>query len=128
MWDAADGALIRRIEAESRVDSVVFRPDGRAILAASADGLLRLWDVETGQELRRVASGAVNGLAFLPDGRSAFAAENDNSVRLWDVTPLTTEDVKTWARENRYILPDFTCQQREIYRIEPLCPPDTLSS
>lgn len=128
VWEVADGAPIRRIEAESRVDSVVFRPDGRAILAASADGLLRLWDMETGQELRRITAGAVNGLAFLPDGRSAFAAENDGSVRLWDVTPLTTEDVKTWARENRYILPDFTCQQREIYRIEPLCPSSDTSA
>ncbi len=128
VWDVVSGAAISQIEAESRVDSLVFRPDGRAILAASADGVLRLWDVETGQELRRIVSGAVNGLVFLPDGRSAWAAGNDNIVRLWDVTPMTTKDVKIWAGENRYILAEFTCQQREIYRIEPLCPPDAPAS
>jgi hypothetical protein len=33
----------------------------------------------------------------------------------------------TWVAENRYI-PDFTCDQRELYRIEPLCDEETSTS
>ena len=67
---------------------VALSPDGRRALSGSTDETLRLWDVATGAELRRLPGGSdgVLGVAFAPDGRRALAGGKDNVVRLWDVT------------------------------------------
>jgi WD40 repeat protein len=57
------------------------------ILSASSDHTLRLWDVESGQALRRFSghTGGVWGCAFSPDGRLILSASADRTLRLWDV-------------------------------------------
>src|SRR5205085_2044823 len=49
--------------------SVALAPDGKTIATGSPDGL-RLWDAETGQEIRRFDGGmrGVVSVAFSPDG------------------------------------------------------------
>jgi formylglycine-generating enzyme required for sulfatase activity/dipeptidyl aminopeptidase/acylaminoacyl peptidase len=100
LWDVKTGTELRRFEGHTQhVFSVAFAPDGKRILSAGGGGekpdgewdlgsdfQLRLWDTETGQELRRLAghNGWVRSVAFLPDGR-ALSASLDNTVRLWDV-------------------------------------------
>src|SRR5438876_1028156 len=58
---------------------VCSRPNG--------DGLVKVWDVETGKELRtlRGHSDRVDGLAFTADGRYLLTASWDWTMRLWDV-------------------------------------------
>jgi WD40 repeat protein len=53
------------------VRSVAFSPDGRRGLSGSDDGTLRLWDLETGEEVCRFTGhrDLVYGVAFAPDGR-----------------------------------------------------------
>jgi hypothetical protein len=49
--------------------------------------LVRLWDVETGQEPRgfRGHEDLVNSVAFTPGGRLAVSGSSDATVRVWDV-------------------------------------------
>jgi hypothetical protein len=56
---------------------------------------------------------------FSPDGQTIISAAND-WITVWDAAPLP-DGLAAWISENRYIAP-FTCEQRVLYRIEPLCP------
>ena len=88
VWDAADGAELRRLEGhEKLVRSAAFSADGRFIVTASEDHTARVWDAADGAELRRLGAdgGGVNSAAFLTDGRFIVAASRDRTARVWDV-------------------------------------------
>ena len=66
--------------------SVAFSPDGTRALSG-AGRHLRLWDLDTGQEIRRFEghTGGVTSVAFSADGLQALSASRDGSVRLWSI-------------------------------------------
>ena len=61
--------------------------DGRRAVSASADKTLKVWDLESGAELRTLAghSDWVNGVAVTADGRRAVSASDDNTLKVWDL-------------------------------------------
>ena len=67
------------------------------------------------------AGEAIFSPAFSPDGRSILANFWDGRVELWRVDAL--DELIAWTQVNRYI-PELTCDQRQLYRIEPLCEQD----
>ena len=71
----------------SMVRAVAFLPDGRRALSGSWDGTMRLWDLNTGKELRRFNghTRGVNDLAVPPDGRRAVTASGDTTAAVWDL-------------------------------------------
>jgi len=69
------------------VTSVAFSPDGRYALSGSMDTTMRLWEVDTGREVRSF-SGHIHGIysvAFSPDGRYVLSGSGDGALKLWDV-------------------------------------------
>jgi WD40 repeat protein len=56
---------------EAEVFSAVFSPDGRQALTCSADGTARIWDADTGRELRVLRADKIPVVIaqFSPDGR-----------------------------------------------------------
>ncbi len=73
---------------DAAVFSVAMSPDGKTLATASADDMVRLWDVATRRVLGEALVGhtdSVFSVAFSPDGRTLASASADKTVRLWDV-------------------------------------------
>ncbi len=75
------------------VNGVAYSPDGRFVASASSDQTVRLWDVDTGQELAifEVHTDQVFSVAFSPDGTLLASGGRDN-VRVWDVASRSELD------------------------------------
>jgi WD40 repeat protein/serine/threonine protein kinase len=123
VWDVATEQFIYRLQGHTApVQRALFNADGSLVASASYDGKVRLWDVASGQQIRQLDNGqAVWALAFVPDGTAVLTGSEDTTVRLWDATPLSLDRLLEWTRANRYVNTDFTCLQREQFRIVPPC-------
>jgi WD40 repeat protein len=82
------GTEFRRFQGHmDEVTSVAFSPTSPRVLSGSKDRTIRLWDLETAQELACLHGHTdwVHSVAFSPDGRRILSGSSDNTVRLWDV-------------------------------------------
>lgn len=75
--------------------AAAWSPDGKTLATASYDKLIKLWDPETGAEIRTLKDhiDAVYSLAFTPDGKRLLSAAADRSVKIWN--PATGERLYT---------------------------------
>ncbi|MGA2569368.1 MAG: caspase family protein [Terracidiphilus sp.] len=86
------------------IETVAFSPDGRTMLTACADKTAKLWDVETGLEIRTFAghTDRVTGAVFSPDGRTVLTASWDKTAKLWNVE--TGRAIRTFTGHDDSIL------------------------
>ncbi len=78
-----------RTEARSvQCKAVTWSPDQSLIATGHADGSIRLWEIATGHEIRRLVGheSLVWSVAYSPDGQSLASGSRDKTVRIWDVT------------------------------------------
>ncbi len=104
VWDAQDCTELRRFLGKVLVYTFAIAPDGKRVAAGAQRGDLTLWDLRTGEAIRRFPVPAdlhVMALAFSPDGRWLLSGSNDatrNKLQLWDVE--TAKEVRV-IREDK---------------------------
>ena len=67
------------------IQSIALNPDGTVLAAGYLDGSIKLWNVETGEQLT-ILEGHIDrvvSLAFSPDGTLLASGGTDGTVRLW---------------------------------------------
>ncbi|MBI5959085.1 MAG: protein kinase [Chloroflexi bacterium] len=72
---------------EGPVFGVAYSPDGKTAISGAFDWNLILWDVETGEIIRKFEGheNFIRGVAFSPDGKTVLSGGMDNLMILWDV-------------------------------------------
>ena len=105
----------------SSIFSVAFSSDLNYVLTGSGDYTARLWDINTGEQLRNFSGhrSEVYSVAFSPDGKFVLTGSNDSTARLWDVNYQDTMRTACFL-----IIRDFTTEERNRYQIDniPTCP------
>jgi WD40 repeat protein len=68
--------------------NVAFSPDSQRLVSGGAENTIKVWDVQSGQELQtlRGHSGDVYAVAFSPHdgGRWVASGSEDSTVKVWD--------------------------------------------
>ena len=69
------------------VYSVSFSPDGKTLVSGSADNTIKLWNVETGTEIRTLKGhdNTVWRVSFSPDGKTLASSSADKTIKLWNL-------------------------------------------
>ena len=88
------------------VRAAVFSPDGKYMLTGSWDNTARLWDVQTGKEVRQFIGHTANiwTVEFSPDGRYVLTGSWDETSRLWDAQ--TGKEIHQFTGGGAYYMPD----------------------
>ena len=103
--ELADGNVTSwTIETHSARDGVVavaYRPDGKLVATAGADGTIRLWDPATGGLVRMLVGAPVASLSWSADGKVLAAACLREGTWLWGVDAGRVQrrfhDPERWA-------------------------------
>ncbi len=79
--------LVTQVTHESSVNAIAFSPDGLWTASGSADGVVRVWDAETGTEIAQMTHEggvSVTGVAFSPNGERVVSGGTDGTARVWN--------------------------------------------
>ena len=101
VWEAATGKEVKVFKDVQTLGSV-FSPDCRSLATSGQDGVVRLWDVRMGRQLREFHghTSPVKSVAFSPDGRQLASASADGTAKLYalDVeTEALSQDTRSFV-------------------------------
>jgi WD40 repeat protein/energy-coupling factor transporter ATP-binding protein EcfA2 len=87
----------------SSVTSVSFSPDGKTLASGSRDDTIKLWNVETGKEIRTLSghNESVSSVSFSSDGKTLASGSWDKTIKLWNVE--TGEEIRTLTGYQDYV-------------------------
>ncbi len=137
LWDAASGKVLKTLGEAQGFAAGAFSPAGDQLAAASTDGVVRIWPVPDGDELReyRGHRGQVLSLAFSADGQRLASGSLDGTVKVWglsqdtehgliDTSPVDHPEAIAFADEGRRLIAvsrggkvhSFDCDSQTMWR------------
>jgi WD40 repeat protein len=108
LLDAATGKELRALKGHKitfGTDFVVsepaFTPNSKTLVSAGGDGMIRLWDVRSGKEIRAIADDDVAGIALSPNG-AVMASRARKRVKTGPGSNWSywATDIKLWNTQN----------------------------
>jgi len=121
LWDIETGEIVSTLRGHTgTVEKAQFIFGGQYIISGSLDKTLILWDPEIGKPIR-VFQGheeRIWDFAIADDGVNILSTSRAGHIILWRVD--TVDELRQWIIDNRFI-GELTCDEREQYRLEPLC-------
>jgi len=124
VWDIEKGRQLLRFQQHSTsIEAVAVHPRQEWALTGDDKGNLLLWEWRTGKVLRRLVghTGSIWDIVFVEDGEFVLTTAGDGNLIKWRVAPQSVDELAAWTEKNRFVR-DFTCDERKLYRVEPLCP------
>ncbi len=90
LWDLDAGKDRGQLDGprpDADSEHMLFSPDSRLLATCGPDGVVHVWDLASGKEVRHFAGhdGRVMVLAFSPDGRRLASGGWDTTILVWDL-------------------------------------------
>jgi WD40 repeat protein len=80
-----DGTVVHRLDHRGGATAVAFEPAGEWVVSGGYDGVLRMWDMQSGRLIRELEghSGTAWSIDVSPDGERIASGGEDRTVRVW---------------------------------------------
>ncbi len=121
LWSLQTGAVLHTLTSQNAgITSISFSPDNRFLAASGSysrtagqpevDGDIRIWNVQTGTEVRSLRGhrGRVSRVRFSPNSRLLASSGADGTIKLWNTE--TGAEIRTLRGHEREV-PDFYFSQ-----------------
>ncbi|KAH7915632.1 WD40-repeat-containing domain protein [Hygrophoropsis aurantiaca] len=89
IYDSATGKRISRCSGIANIECVTFSPDGARIACGNEEGILKIWDVSSSNEILTIAPPSpfvLSSIRFSPDGLKIVGGTSEGHVQLWDAS------------------------------------------
>jgi WD40 repeat protein len=122
VWDVQTGQQVQRLtlreERDGKILTVltefVLTPDGKQLIASFFDGVLGVWDLESGEPIAGLQrhKGSINALALSPDGKLLATAGGEGTIVISTLDrpdePLGTYVTGDYTPEDSIFLDKFS--------------------
>jgi len=118
-WDVSSGRETKKIDGLRLLRAVAFSPNGKLLAAGDEQAAIRLWNLESGKQIREIDMHAIAeslSLTFSPDSKSLVGAGAWNHFGLGNMVLNLQGRLKVVGREGYFVLQWDTDSGQEIRR------------